>query len=154
MALGTMLAAATASQAADETGKWYLNPQGGYLWADDDRFVDDDYYYGLGVGKHISPKWNLEFNGLTCIYDPTIPGDSIDINAFSLDALRVFRRAERVSPFLRTLPKQLLLRPRHRRLRHLPQTPIATACSTLMTSAPARPPELRSIPSGVRAKAR
>jgi hypothetical protein len=40
------------------------------------------------VGKHISPKWNLEFNGLTGKYDPTIPGDSIDINAFSLDALR------------------------------------------------------------------
>lgn len=101
MLLGTLLAFATASQAADETGKWYLNPQAGYLWADDDRFVDDDYYYGLGLGKHISPEWSLELNGITGQYDPTIAGDSIDISAFSLDALRVFRRAERVSPFLR-----------------------------------------------------
>ena len=48
--LSVLLGVATASQAADETGKRYLNPQVGYLWADDDRFIDDDYYYGLGLG--------------------------------------------------------------------------------------------------------
>ena len=101
MALGTLLLAATTTQAADETGKWYINPQAGYVWTDDDRFVDDDYYYGLGLGKHVSPEWSLEINGITGKYDPTIAGDSVDISAFSLDALRVFRRAERVSPFLR-----------------------------------------------------
>jgi len=99
--LGVLLGVATASQAADETGKRYLNPQVGYLWADDDRFVDDDYYYGFGLGKAISPKWNFEFNALTGKYEPTGGGNRVHITAFSLDGLRVFRRAERVSPFLR-----------------------------------------------------
>ena len=101
MVFGMLLLAAMTTQAADETGKWYLNPQAGYVWMDDDRFVDDDYYYGLGVGRSVSQNWNVEFNGITGKYDPTIAGDSVDINAFSLDALWVFRRAERVSPFLR-----------------------------------------------------
>lgn len=94
-----LTAAGGLAQAADETGKWYLNPQAGYLWADSDRGVDDDYYYGLGVGKHVSPEWSVELNGLTGSYDGVIAGE-LDITAFSVDALRVFKRASRVSPFL------------------------------------------------------
>jgi OOP family OmpA-OmpF porin len=101
MALGILLAPAGSTQAADETGKWYVNPQAGYLWTDDDRFVDDDDYYGLGLGKHVSPEWSVELNGVTGSYDPSIAGTDVDITAFSIDALRVFRRAERVSPFVR-----------------------------------------------------
>lgn len=90
---------AMSANAADETGKWYLTPQAGYLWADNDRKVDDDYYYGLGVGKHLSPEWSLELNGLTGRYDAA-PGARLDISAFSIDALRVFARSSAVSPFL------------------------------------------------------
>jgi OmpA-OmpF porin, OOP family len=94
-----LTAASSLAHAADETGKWYLNPQAGYLWADSDRGVDDDYYYGLGVGKHVSPEWSVELNGTTGSYDGVSTGD-LDITAFSVDALRVFRRAETISPFL------------------------------------------------------
>lgn len=97
--LCALTAASSLAHAADETGKWYLNPQAGYLWADDDRTVDDDYYYGLGVGKHVSPEWSVELNGLTGSYDG-IGGGELDITAFSVDALRVFMRPSRVSPFL------------------------------------------------------
>jgi hypothetical protein len=76
MLLGTLLLGAMTTQAADETGKWYLNPQAGYVWTDDDRFVDDDDYYGLGLGKSVSQSWNVEFNGITGKYDPTVGGDS------------------------------------------------------------------------------
>lgn len=94
-----LTAASGLAHAADETGKWYVNPQAGYLWADSDRAVDDDYYYGLGVGKHVSPEWSVELNGITGNYDGVAGGD-LDITTFSVDALRVFRRAERISPFL------------------------------------------------------
>jgi OOP family OmpA-OmpF porin len=90
---------AVSANAADETGKWYLTPQGGYLWTDDDRTVDDDYYHGLGVGKHLSPEWSLELNGVNGSYDAAAGGD-LDITAFSLDALRVFARSSAMSPFL------------------------------------------------------
>lgn len=93
--------ATVSANAADETGKWYLTPKAGYLWTDNDRKVDDDNFYGLGIGKHISPEWSLEVNGVTGHYDATnVPGSRLNIRAFSLDALRVFARAERVSPFL------------------------------------------------------
>lgn len=90
---------AVSAQAADETGKWYLTPQAGYLWTDNDRNVDDDFYYGLGVGKHLSPEWSLELNGVTGHYD-VAPGSKLDLRALSIDALRVFARPSVVSPFL------------------------------------------------------
>lgn len=95
-----LFAAAQAATAADETGKWYITPQGGYLWTDHDRDVDDDYYYGLGIGKHLSPEWSLELNAVDGDYDADVGGGELGITAYSLDALRVFRRAERVSPFI------------------------------------------------------
>ena len=95
-----MIAAGQAASAADETGKWYVTPQGGYLWSDSDRHVDDDYYYGLGIGKHLSPEWSLELNAIDGDYDTDLGGGELGITAYSLDALRVFRRASRVSPFL------------------------------------------------------
>ena len=52
--------AATPAFAADEVGRWYLAPQGGYLWTDSDRNVDDDWLYGLTLGKHLSERWSLE----------------------------------------------------------------------------------------------
>ena len=98
--IGALALAATAAHAADETGKWYVTPQAGYLWADSDRFVDDDLYYGFGIGKHLSPEWSLELNGVGGNYDAETGSGDLDITAFSIDALRVFARASRVSPFL------------------------------------------------------
>ena len=97
---GALALTATAAHAADETGKWYITPQAGYLWADSDRFVDDDLYYGLGIGKHLSPEWSLELNGVAGNYDAESGTGDLDITAFSIDALRVFARASTVSPFL------------------------------------------------------
>lgn len=98
--LGALALGTTVADAADETGKWYINPQIGYLWTDSDRGVDDDLYYGFGIGKHLSPEWNLELNAVGGSYDAGSSGNDLDIKAFSFDALRVFKRASSVSPFL------------------------------------------------------
>ena len=98
--LGALAFGATAANAADETGKWYINPQVGYLWTDSDRGVDDDLYYGFGIGKHLSPEWSLELNAVGGNYDAESGSGDLDIKAISVDALRVFRRASSVSPFL------------------------------------------------------
>jgi hypothetical protein len=48
--------------AVDETGQWYLTPQAGYFWTDNERNVDDDWLYGLTFGKRMSDNWSIELN--------------------------------------------------------------------------------------------
>jgi OOP family OmpA-OmpF porin len=95
-----MLGAMHAAQAADETGKMYITPQVGYLWADKDRNVDDDVYYGMGFGVHLSPEWSLELNFGGGNYDFDVGGRELQIRAVGLNALRVFNRAGAVAPFI------------------------------------------------------
>lgn len=85
--------------AADETGHGYVNAQAGYLWADADRAVEDDAWYGLSVGRHVSNEWSVEINGFAGEYDGN-RGGTLEIRAFSIDALRVFRRASALSAFI------------------------------------------------------
>ncbi len=89
----------SAAQAADETGKWYFNPQYGYTWLDEARSADDDYHWALAVGKHLSERWSVELNGLVGDFDGP-GGIELDQRAYSLDALFVFGRKRAVSPYL------------------------------------------------------
>jgi len=88
--------------AADETGKWYINPMYGYTWLDKARNVDDDDSWGLGIGKHLSDHWSLEVNGFFGAddYNNDTTGLSLEQNAYSLDALVVFARDRAVSPYI------------------------------------------------------
>src|ERR1044072_6596126 len=96
-ALCVLALAATPVFAADEVGMWYLTPQGGYLWTDHDRGVDDDVLSGLTLGKHVSDKWSLELNLHESKHDAGV--GELKLDAISIDALRVFGRANRVSPY-------------------------------------------------------
>lgn len=92
--LGLMSLVAASGVAANETGRWYVTPQAGGLWTDDDRGVDDGRLFGLTAGKHLNERWSAELN---------VNGADIDdltLNAGSLDLLRVFRRHQAVSPYL------------------------------------------------------
>jgi OmpA-OmpF porin, OOP family len=92
---------ARAAEPWDETGKWYVNPQGGYLWTDHKRRATNDAQWGLGVGKHVSREWSIELNGLDGQYDHRVkPPGHIDITGYSLDILRVFLRETRFAPYI------------------------------------------------------
>ena len=93
------MALAPASRAADEEGMWYLNPQYGYTWLDDDRFVDDGDHFAFGIGKHLTEHMSVELNGLWTDYDGAL-GRTLDQSVYSLDYLAVFGRKNRVSPYL------------------------------------------------------
>jgi hypothetical protein len=43
--------------AADGTGQWYLTPQAGCFWTDNERNVGDDWLHGLAFGKRVSNNW-------------------------------------------------------------------------------------------------
>lgn len=97
LALCVLALTATPLFAADEVGMWYLTPQGGYLWTDHDRGVDDDVLYGLTLGKHVSDNWSLELN--LSESKPDAGAGELKLDTISLDALRMFGRANRVSPY-------------------------------------------------------
>lgn len=98
--VSTLMVGLCSTAAADEVGKWYVNPNAGYLLTDDDRNVDDDLYVGFGTGRHISERWSAELNFVTGEYDSDFGGSDTEISAVSLDLLRVFARASRFSPFI------------------------------------------------------
>ena len=89
---------AASAHAADETGKWYLNPQYGYTWLDPSRDVPDGDHLGFGFGYHISEHWSAEINGVWGSFEKG--ARKLDQSAYSLDALAVFARESRVSPYL------------------------------------------------------
>jgi OOP family OmpA-OmpF porin len=94
------MALAAAPAFADDTGHWYVTPQAGGLWTDDDRNIEDhNWMFGLGIGKHLNEKWSLELNANTATLDAA-PGRDVDFNAVSLDLLRVFARDRAVSPYI------------------------------------------------------
>ena len=93
------MAFAVNARAADEEGKWYLNPQYGYTWLDDDRLVDDGDHFGFGIGKHLTEYLSVELNGTWAEFDSNI-GRTLDQSVYSLDYLAVLARKSRVSPYL------------------------------------------------------
>lgn len=99
LAIGVLALTSATAWSADDGDHWYVMPQLGYTFSDDDRNVDDDLHYGLAVGKHLSDKWSVELNGLVGNHDGKSGGD-LDITAISADVLRVFRSDSRVSPFV------------------------------------------------------
>jgi len=55
--------------------RWYITAGAGVLMADDDRSVNDDPFYELGLGKKISP--NISIDAALWYSKPTIVGDPI-----------------------------------------------------------------------------
>ena len=98
MAIAAVLAAS--AQAADETGKTYFNLQYGYTFHDESRPVDDNAFVAFGIGRHLSRTWSLELNGLRGDFDEIDEVGELEQTAYSLDALAVFRRESRASPYL------------------------------------------------------
>jgi OOP family OmpA-OmpF porin len=93
-----VLALASLPAMADETGQWYFTPQVGYVWTDGDRSAEDDWLYGLSIGKHVSERWSTELNFNRT--KPDVGAASLTLDALSLDFLRVFNRDASSSPFL------------------------------------------------------
>lgn len=91
---------ATMPALADDVGHWYLTPQVGGLWSDNDRRIEDkDWLFGLSVGKHLNERWSLELNVNTAELEAP-GGFEVDFHAASLDVLRVFARENAISPYL------------------------------------------------------
>jgi OmpA-OmpF porin, OOP family len=87
--------------AADDVGHWYVTPQVGGIWVDNDRPVQDkDWLYGVGVGKHVSEALSVELN-LNGAKIGGRPGrGDLSLYGGSIDLLGVMNRSGAVSPYL------------------------------------------------------
>ena len=59
-----LLGAVTMAQSAfaqDYDDRWYLTGTVGHNFQDSDRNTRDPQFFGLGIGKFISPNWSLDF---------------------------------------------------------------------------------------------
>ncbi len=100
LALGAALMA-TSVQAETLDDRWYISPGVSYIIADDDRLVDDDVGFQLGIGKTVSEHWNIELNA---VYDE-LDLESGIIDEFrqagaSLDGLFFLHRQRHFAPYL------------------------------------------------------
>jgi OOP family OmpA-OmpF porin len=95
---------------SDEVGQWFVAPFVGYTWTDSDRLLDDDIHYGASFGKHLTDKWSLQLTAYTGDFNGQVSGNSesrsgsnvgdATLSGGSIDLMRVFGRANRVSPYL------------------------------------------------------
>jgi OmpA-OmpF porin, OOP family len=88
-----------AALAADEQDKVYVDPIYGYALPDESHAVENDAYAGVGFGHHLGRRWSVELNLLEGRF-PGAAGRELEQSAVSVDALRVFGRANRVSPYV------------------------------------------------------
>lgn len=98
-----LLCALTASAAASaqEVGHWYLTPQVGGYWSDNERPVEDhDWLWGLAIGKHVSEGLSIELNLNGTELGGGPAGSDHTIYGGSLDFLGVLDRTGLVSPYL------------------------------------------------------
>ena len=99
-AIALTLALAGASAHAEQTvGDIYVVPQIGYGWPDNDRNADNDWVAGIAIGKHFSEAVSLELGLSQGKYD--LPaGAQLELTSYSIDALHIFARDSRISPFV------------------------------------------------------
>jgi len=83
-----------------EAGQGFLSIMGSYIDDDEDRDVDDGIRGGqLGIGYAISENWNIEgyVSAASMNADGGLDQDHLGIG---VDLQRVFRRGEKLSPYL------------------------------------------------------
>ena len=100
LATAAVLAISQGAQAGSDPGSTYIAPSFQGVWVDDDRKVSDGVGAGLALGYVASPKWNFELGGHASGHDINGTDNSYDIKGIDLNALRVFKREDRVNPYL------------------------------------------------------
>ena len=100
LATAAALALTGIAHAGSDPGSWYVAPRINGVWVDDGRKAEDDIGLGAALGKAISPKWNVELGADSSGHRRAGVDDRLRINTIDLNALRVFKREDRINPYL------------------------------------------------------
>ena len=93
------LLAASSARAGQPEDSWYVAPGAHAMWMDDERQVDDGWSANLAFGKAIGKYWNLELDSSYGKFHGAANND-LEITSLGLNALAVFYRESRISPFI------------------------------------------------------
>ncbi len=89
--------------AADLDTRLYLTPSINFTTTDSDWYhkqgIDNDFGFGLGVGKAISQSWNLELNANYATYNIKNSTGTLKNTGLGLDALYIFNRNASFTPY-------------------------------------------------------
>ncbi|MHB1247555.1 MAG: OmpA family protein [Sulfuriferula sp.] len=89
--------------AAELDTRLYLTPSVNFTVTDGDWYhkqgIDNDFGFGLGVGKAISQSWNLELNSNYAEYNIKNGTGTLKNTGLGLDALYIFNRNASFSPY-------------------------------------------------------
>lgn len=97
-ALLAALLAGLTSQASAVDDRWYLSPMLGYVKPDDKLGADESAALGLGLGKAVSERWNVELGVWGSNLDRDT-GKDVDLLGVGVDALYFFNRNADWSPY-------------------------------------------------------
>jgi OOP family OmpA-OmpF porin len=100
LATAATLALAQGANAGSDIGSTYIAPSIQGVWVDDGRRVDDSIGFGIALGYVASQNWNFELGGHASGHDFDNTDNRYDIKGIDLNALRVFKREDRINPYL------------------------------------------------------
>lgn len=100
LATAAALALTGIAQAGSDPGSWYVAPAIQGVSLDGDRRMGDDIGFGVNIGKVLSPKWNFEVGGNWATHDLSGTTNRAELQGFDVNALRVFKRDDRINPYL------------------------------------------------------
>jgi outer membrane protein OmpA-like peptidoglycan-associated protein len=99
LALPALAMSALAS--ADSGDQWYVSPYGGGISPDYRRHLaDQDWLFGIGIGRELDQVFNLEFNANGARIINRTDSHYYSGYAYSLDLLAVGNRDGRLSPYV------------------------------------------------------
>jgi outer membrane protein OmpA-like peptidoglycan-associated protein len=99
LALPALAVSALAS--ADSGDEWYVSPYGGGISPDyRRRLADQDWLFGIGLGRELDQVFNLEFNANGARIINRTDSHYYSAYAYSLDLLAVGNRDGRLSPYV------------------------------------------------------
>ncbi len=91
---------AGAALANDHDDRWMLSPSLIFTAADGAKNVEDDFGFGLGLGKFLNEKWSLDFELDSTNFDDKNSSGSIDQTGLGLMARYHFNTDDSMRPFL------------------------------------------------------
>lgn len=90
-----------AAAMADSDNAWYVTPQAGAVFPDHTRDLkSSDWAFGVGIGRELSPIFNLEFNGNSSRIGNGRGTAHLNTQGYSLDLLAILHRQNAVAPYL------------------------------------------------------
>jgi OOP family OmpA-OmpF porin len=91
----------TYSEGDDQSiDKWYVAPTLYGTWLSDRKRADDDWSYGLAVGKHFGERFAAELGWVHGNFDGAPGTGNLKLDAYSLDGLMHFYRSSKIQPYL------------------------------------------------------